>query len=225
MPGKAKSQTRKARDARVEHEMLIQQVAQLYAEEQEKPAGERIGLRHVCRTVSEQYHREKGYWVSLAHNTVLARYNGRTSLSQARENQSWLTAHLLTRDDFYSLVKQRHEAREAEAAEKEGRQTARATYATAVDEWNQEEEGRKKVNNDITAAFKEAVILWERERDARKPQRPGWIKLKHGPLIPARPKPTQASIAADRTEDRSPDSDISEEADEEADKEVEDGEH
>ena len=103
MPGKAKSQTRKARDARVEHEMLIQQVAQLYAEEQEKPAGERIGLRHVCHTVSEQYHREKGYWVSLAHNTVLAHYNGRTSLSQARENQSWLTAHLLTRDDFYSL--------------------------------------------------------------------------------------------------------------------------
>jgi len=70
MPGKAKSQTRKARDAQVEHEMLIQQVAQLYAEEQEKPAGERIGLRHVCCTVSEQYHREKGYWVSLAHNTV-----------------------------------------------------------------------------------------------------------------------------------------------------------
>jgi len=81
------------------------------------------------------------------------------------------------------------------------------------------------VNNDITVAFKEAVILWERERDARKPQRPGWIKPKRGPLIPACPKPTQASIAADRTEDRSPDSDISEEVDEEADKEVEDGEH
>jgi len=43
----------------------------------------------------------------------------------------------------------------------------------------------------------------------------------HIPLIPAHPKPTQASVTADRMEDGSPHSDTSEEAD----KEGEDGKH
>ncbi|KAI0039391.1 hypothetical protein FA95DRAFT_1550697 [Auriscalpium vulgare] len=98
---------------------------------------------------------------------------------------------LLTGDVFFERVVQHEADAKAGKLEKDKMQSARNAYAEALEKWKHTEDQRKAQNKATTAAWREAVVVWEKERDLAKTEgrRAAWKKPIRGKLMAAVPKP------------------------------------
>ncbi|KAI0315401.1 hypothetical protein OF83DRAFT_1062200, partial [Amylostereum chailletii] len=99
---------------------------------------------------------------------------------------------LLTKDDFYELVRQYEEELRAAAAEKEQRSNAQDLYLAAVKAWKTSQELRAQRNVQIHAGHVEEQAQWTAEHNLARAEKrePHWDKpgTLRDRLIAATPK-------------------------------------
>jgi len=89
MPRKALSATKKTQLQQGEHDHLMQQPMIIYKQEQDKP-GKKAGLWTICRDLEKEFQCEKGWKITLNHNTLQNLVKGGRSRSEENAVRGWL---------------------------------------------------------------------------------------------------------------------------------------
>lgn len=115
---------------------------------------------------------------------------------------------LVTGDRFYENAVDHDHEQDRLAAAKEQRKLTREERAEAMKEWKVKDDERKRLNAETTRVWKEAIALWEIERDEAKAEKRKrrWNQPKRGKLLPAIPRP-KATIDVLETVDDAPETD------------------
>jgi len=90
MPGRPKSALAKAVDRRKLHDSLMLRAVELHKAEQKKPQKERLGLRKICDTISQEHYRDTGDIIKLSHMTLSRLAAGGTTQARANAERGWL---------------------------------------------------------------------------------------------------------------------------------------
>ncbi|KAF8594101.1 hypothetical protein BDV93DRAFT_418505, partial [Ceratobasidium sp. AG-I] len=91
MAGRAKSQTKRQKEASDEMEKLIQAAVTLRRDRLSSTKKKPQGLRKVCEDISNEYAKSTGRRVDICHTTVSRRINGQRARSEAHEDEAHLT--------------------------------------------------------------------------------------------------------------------------------------
>jgi hypothetical protein len=93
MPGRAKSNTKKLQDAREERDAVMRCAVLCYKQEQTKTDdSKKLGLRAVCKKVSDDYFVQTKRRVELDYSTLGRWVKGGKSLAESNAEKSWLFA-------------------------------------------------------------------------------------------------------------------------------------
>lgn len=89
MPGRAKSETKKAQDAREEHSRLEARAIEAYKLELQKPKGK--GARTIATEFTELYKVETGRHVKISYQRLIRDAKGERSRAESNASRGWLT--------------------------------------------------------------------------------------------------------------------------------------
>ncbi|KAF5329630.1 hypothetical protein D9619_009466 [Psilocybe cf. subviscida] len=92
MPGRAKSQLAKRINGRCKHDDLMARAAAAYDAAKKKSPKGSAGYRTICQEISDEYHRETGERINLAHATLQRWVAGGASREEAHQRRGWLSA-------------------------------------------------------------------------------------------------------------------------------------